>query len=55
MTLLEPPVTKDSALNFSLSKLTNTVNRQENQIRALLTAIQTASDFADLQAKVKNT
>ena len=53
--LLEPPVTDDSALNFTLSKLTEQVNRQETQIREILTAIQNATDFADLQERVKDT
>ena len=55
MALLEPPVTDDSALNFTLSKLTEQVNRQEVQIRAILTAIQNATDLADLQERVKDT
>jgi hypothetical protein len=55
MALLEPPVTDDSALNFTLSRLTEQVNRQEVQIRAILTAIQNATDFADLKEKVKGT
>lgn len=55
MALLEPPVTDNSALNFTLSKLTQQVNRQEVQIRAILTAIQSATNFADLKEKVKDT
>ena len=55
MTLLEPPVTDDSALNFSLSRLTFIVNQQEDKLREILVAIQNADDLADLKERLKNT
>lgn len=55
MSLLEPPVTDNSALNFSLSKLTFLVNQQEDKIREILIAIEKADDFADLKERLKDT
>ncbi len=55
MALLEPPVTDNSNLNFSLSNLTSQVNNQEDKIREILTAIQNASDLADLKKRLKGT
>lgn len=54
MALVEPPVTDNSALNFSLSNLTQQTNRQEDQFRELLTAIKTATSLSDLQEKIKD-
>jgi len=55
MALLEPPVTDNSNLNFSLSNLTSQVNNQEDKIREILNAIQNASSLADLKERLKNT
>ena len=55
MSLLEPPVTDNSALNFTLSRLTFLVNQQEDKIREILIAIEKAADLADLKERLKNT
>jgi len=54
MTLLEPALTDDSSLNMTLSKMTKEINSQRVSIREVLTAIQNATSFADLQLRLKD-
>lgn len=52
MSIQNPPLTEDRTLNFALLELVREVNNSEQRLLKLIDQIKTASDFADLQAKV---
>ena len=53
MAIQNPPIPEDTSLAFTLLELITLVNSLEQKILKLLADIETASDFADLQTKVK--
>lgn len=53
MAIQNPPITDDSALNFTLLELVVLINDLESKNLKLINDIKEADDFADLQEKVK--
>jgi len=52
MAIQNPPITEDSALNFTLFELISLINQLQSENTALIKDIKAATNFADLQAKV---
>ena len=53
MAIQNPPLTQDKTLNFALLELVREVNTSEQRLLKLIETIKTASDFADLQARIR--
>jgi hypothetical protein len=53
MAIQNPPLTDNPTLNFALLELIREVNNSEQRLLRLVDQIKTSTDFADLQAKVK--
>lgn len=53
MAIQNPPITGDSTLDFVLLEMVRQINELEQKNLQLLADIKSASDFADLQTKVK--
>ena len=52
MAIQNPPITEQSALDFTLLEMVKLVNELEQQNIQLIKDIKEATSFADLQAKV---
>jgi len=52
MAIQNPPITKDSTLNFALLEIIRELNSSEQRLLKLISQIKSATDFVDLQNKV---
>ena len=54
MAIQNPPITDNSTLDFTLLELIRESNDSQQRLLQLISQIQTAVDFADLQKKVNS-
>ena len=52
MPVQNPPITKESALDFTLLEMVKLINDLEQKNNILIRNIRESTNFADLQAKV---